>query len=417
VTDGSVEPASTFDYAARDRGGALVTGSLAADSITAVVTRLKDMGYAPIAITETGSGPAARRRGLPGLWQRSVPPAELALCCRHLGSLLDAGLPLLRALSAVRRQTAHPLLAQALAEVGAAVSAGAPLAGALARHPRVFPPLLVTAVTAGEAGGMVDLVLLAFADMLAADARLQAQTTAVVRDPCRLAVLAALVFGGVVVFAVRPLTQTLRAVGSPPPPLTVVLLTAGAVATLMGLVLLVLALLIAGGAALRGNRGAPDSKARAALESATLRLPGIGGLLRTVAVARFARTLGCLRHCGVPLLHSLQVAAAAADTMAVRRAVQAMRDSALRGQPLGAALGDHPVVPAVPAALLMQRTEEGLDAGLVAIGDLAELEVATRAATVRAAIEPALVLGLAVLVGWVAAVLYLPLTRAIELLR
>jgi len=65
----------------------------------------------------------------------------------------------------------------------------------------------------------------------------------------------------------------------------------------------------------------------------------------------------------------------------------------------------------------MQRTEEGLDAGLVAIGDLAELEVATRAATVRAAIEPALVLGLAVLVGWVAAVLYLPLTRAIELLR
>ena len=181
--------------------------------------------------------------------------------------------------------------------------------------------------------------------------------------------------------------------------------------------LLVLALLIAGGAALRGNRGAPDSRARAALESATLRLPGIGGLLRTVAVARFARTLGCLRHCGVPLLHSLQVAAAAADTMAVRRAVQAMRDSALRGQPLGAALGDHPVVPAVPAALLMQRTEEGLDAGLVAIGDLAELEVATRAATVRAAIEPALVLGLAVLVGWVAAVLYLPLTRAIELLR
>ncbi len=75
------------------------------------------------------------------------------------------------------------------------------------------------------------------------------------------------------------------------------------------------------------------------------------------------------------------------------------------------------VVQAVPAALLMQRTEEGLDAGLVAIGDLAELEVATRAATVRAAIEPALVLGLAVLVGWVAAVLYLPLTRAIELLR
>ena len=141
----------TFEYSVRDRQGKVVNGRLDAPTEAALVQRLKSMGYAPVSIREAGGGGMKREIPMPG--SNRVSLKDLAVMSRQFATMINSGLSLLRGLTILADQTESKALARTLADVRNAVETGQSLSAALAKHPTVFPPLMINMCRAGEVGG------------------------------------------------------------------------------------------------------------------------------------------------------------------------------------------------------------------------------------------------------------------------
>ena len=153
----------TYQYSVRDRSGKLVTGKIEADSSAAVATKLKSMGYAPVSIVKDSGGGMTSDIRLPSLGAK-VKLKDLAIFSRQFATMINAGLSLLRSLSILEEQTENKELAKILGEVRQDVETGQSLSSSFAKHPRIFPPLMVNMTRAGEVGGFLDSVMLQIAE-------------------------------------------------------------------------------------------------------------------------------------------------------------------------------------------------------------------------------------------------------------
>src|SRR5438270_7904181 len=155
-------PTTTFEYSVRDKGGKLVSGTLEAESQAAVATRFKSMGYAPVSIRTSHAG-LSKELKVPGFGGKKVKLKDLAVMSRQFATMINSGLSLLRALSILSEQTESKELARVLGEVRNEVESGNSLSASFAKHPKVFPPLMVNMCKAGEVDGFLDGVLLQIA--------------------------------------------------------------------------------------------------------------------------------------------------------------------------------------------------------------------------------------------------------------
>src|SRR5437763_3082865 len=150
---------ATFNYSVRDRSGNLVSGTLDAESSTAVARRLKSMGYAPVSITEANAG-LSKELKIPGFGGgKKIKLKDLAIFARQFATMINSGLSLLRALTILTEQTDNKRLAEVIGEVRNDVQSGNSLSGAMGKHTKVFPPLMINMAKAGEIGGFLDSVL------------------------------------------------------------------------------------------------------------------------------------------------------------------------------------------------------------------------------------------------------------------
>src|SRR5918912_310507 len=184
----------TFEYAVRDG-----RGKLEAPSEAAVVQKLRGMGYAPVSLREAGTG-MNREISLP--IGNKVKLRDLAVMSRQFATMINSGLSLLRALSILAEQTESKTLAKALGEVRTAVETGQSLSSALAKHPKVFPPLVVNMVRAGEAGGFLDQVMLQIAANFEAEVKLRGKIKSAMTYPVVVFVIAILAVIGMLIFIV-----------------------------------------------------------------------------------------------------------------------------------------------------------------------------------------------------------------------
>ena len=162
----------TYRYSVRDRSGKMVTGTIDADSPTAVASKLKSMGYAPVSIAAQKSGGMQMELKLPKLGA-TVKLKDLAVFSRQFATMINSGLSLLRALTILEEQTSNKDLAKTLTEVRQDVETGQSLSVALGRHPKIFPPLMVNMTRAGEVGGFLDSVMLQIAENYEAETKLR----------------------------------------------------------------------------------------------------------------------------------------------------------------------------------------------------------------------------------------------------
>src|SRR5690348_10073680 len=157
--------AETYAYRVRDRGGALLAGTLEADSVPLVVARLRDLGYIPLSIEKRAVSGLQTEVRIPG-FRRRIKTEALSVFSRQFATMIDSGLSLLRALAVLAEQTESPMLAEVLRSVRLDVEGGASLSQALAKHPKTFPRIYVAMVKAGETGGGLDRVLVQLADTM-----------------------------------------------------------------------------------------------------------------------------------------------------------------------------------------------------------------------------------------------------------
>ncbi len=343
--------------------------------------------------------------------QRRVPPKSLAVFTRQLSVMTDAGLPLVQCLELLAKEEPNVRLAAAVRKVQSDVEAGASLAEAMARQPHAFNPLFTHMVAAGEAGGILDVILKRLSAYIEKEVKLQAQVKSAMVYPTVVLSIAVLVVTGILWTIVPTFTSMFAGLNAKLPFATRALIW------ISDMLVSTLPLLLAGGVGLvfvsRRYYATPAGRMR--IDRILLRVPLLGSILRKVAVARFCRTLGTLISSGVPILSGLDITAKTSGNAVVEAAVKQVRGRIERGETIAAPLRATGVFPPMVVQMIGAGESTGaLDVMLEKIAEFYEDEVDVAVAGLVTALEPILMVVLGVIVGGIVIALYLPLFELIN---
>ncbi len=401
----------TFEYSVRDRRGKLVGGKLEAPSEAALVQKLVGMGYAPVSVRETNTG-MNREITLPG--GNRVTIKDLAVMSRQFATMINSGLSLIRALSILSEQTQNKTLGKTLGEVRAAVEAGQSLSAALGKHPKVFPPLVVNMVRAGEVGGFLDAVMLQIAANFEAEVKLRSKIKSAMTYPVVVFVMAILAVIGMLLFIVPIFAKMFADLGGELPGPTKVLVGLSDGLRLTAPVLVVA--VIAGSVVWHRVKNA--EKVRRVVDPLKLRLPVFGPLFQKVAISRFSRNLGTMLSSGVPILQSLEIVGDTAGNVVLRDAAVAVQDSVRRGESLAGPLAQHSVFPPMVVQMLAVGEDTGaIDTMLGKVSDFYDAEVEATTEALTSLIEPLMIAVLGTIIGGMIIALYMPIFNVFSLIK
>lgn len=401
----------TYEYSVRDHGGKLRSGKLEAASEAALVQKLRGMGYAPISVREAGTG-MRREIKLPG--SNRVGLKDLAITSRQFATMINSGLSLLRALTILSEQTENAGLRKVLADVRGEVESGAALSNALAKHPRVFPPLMVNMCRAGEIGGFLDSTLLQVADNYEKEVKLRGKIKSAMTYPVVVLVMAVLAVVGMLIFIVPVFKGMFEDLGGDLPAPTKVLVFLSE--QMKWLVPVSIAVLVA--VAIIWNRIKHLDKVRNVVDPIKLKTPVFGPLFRKVALSRFARNLGAMTHAGVPILQALDIVADTTGNVVLGRAVRDVQNSVRNGESLTGPLSNHPVFPPMVVQMLAVGEDTGaLDTMLYKIGEFFDAEVEATTESLTSLMEPLMIAVLGGIVGSMIIALYMPIFKIFDLIQ
>jgi type IV pilus assembly protein PilC len=403
---------TTFEYSVRDKAGKLVSGTLEADSQAAVATRLKSMGYAPVSIRSAKSG-VNKELKIPGFGKK-VKLKDLAVMSRQFATMINSGLSLLRALSILSEQTENGELARVLGEVRNEVESGNSLSSSFAKHPKVFPPLMVNMCKAGEVGGFLDSVLLQIAENYEAEVKLRSKIKSAMTYPVVVFVMAILGVTVMLLFVVPVFAKMFKDMGGTlPAPTRFLVFLSGAAKVIVPIAIV---MLIVG--AIVWRKVKHQERVRSVVDPIKLKVPIFGMLFRKVALSRFARNLGTMMHSGVPILQSLEIVADTTGNIVLERAIRDVQDSVRGGETIAGPLQNHPVFPPMVVQMMSVGEDTGaLDAMLYKISEFYDQEVEATTEALTALIEPLMIAILGSIIGAMIISLYLPIFKIMDLVK
>jgi type IV pilus assembly protein PilC len=402
----------TFVYKAMDRAGAPASGEIAGDSKAAVAAQLRMRGFTVVDIDQKATTPTVeeildRYRGMPS--------RHVTVFARQLATMISSGLSLLRALYVLEDQTEAPKLKHAVHAVRQDVEAGLALSQAMSKHPRIFSDLFVAMVRAGETGGNLEEVLERVAVQLEKDDHLKRTVRSAMVYPCLIATFAVIVLIGMVLFIIPIFANMFKDLGGKLPALTQLMinLSDGMRTYWYAIILVPIVVTIAFKKWKRTDRGGYI------WDSLKLRMPmRIGDIVRKIAVARFARTLGTLTASGVPILQALDITARTAGNRVISDPMGEVADRVREGQPLAVPLGRTGVFPVMVTQMLSVGEETGaVDRMLHKLADFYDDEVATMLKSLTSIIEPLMMIGVGCIVGVVVISMYLPMFKIFDLVH
>ena len=385
-----------FSYRAADRAGRTIDGVMEAHDPQGVIERLHREEYFPVRVERADGRPRLGGLSLGLGSSPRVPARDLLTFTQQLSTLLDAGIPLDRALAILADLSVSARLRQIVQDVGQSVRTGSTLADALSRHhPRPFSRLYINTVRAGEKGGVLEAALRRLAEHLEQTRELREALTSAMIYPALLLSVGV----GAVIFLMTFVLPRFAGIFSdlhqdlPLPTRVLLAVSHGLTSYWWVLALLVLTALLSWQLLTRSEAG------RLAVDRWLLGLPMLGDLLRKIEAGRFARTLGTLLRSGVPLLGALGVAREVAGNRVLAVALGAVQEGAKRGDGLARPMADSGAFPALAIHMVRVgeetgRIEDMLDR--VATSYEAEIRVAVR--RFIALLEPIIILGLGLVV-------------------
>ncbi|HEX2254810.1 MAG TPA: type II secretion system F family protein [Thermoanaerobaculia bacterium] len=391
----------SFVWSGRNRGGQTQEGVLLADTREAAIATLRRQQIQVTSLREKGR----EVRVLPR-FARSIPQKRLAIFTRQFSVMLDAGLPLVQCLEILGEQEENPLFRGVIEKVRTDVESGSSLADAMARHPKAFDNLYVNMIAAGEAGGILDIILQRLSTYIEKVVKLKNQVKSALIYPVAVIVIAAGVVWLILWKVIPVFEQLLSSVGSELPLITKVVVTASDF--LVDYTLWIVLLMVLGGVAL--SRYYKTHRGRRVIDGTLLKIPVIGMLLRKIAVARFCQTLATLTSSGVPILDGLEITARTSGNAIIEDAVMAVRKAVEEGKTVSVPLGETKVFPPMVVQMINVGEQTGaLDQMLQKIAEFYEEEVDTAVAGLTKLIEPLLIVVLGAIIGTIVAAMYLPL--------
>jgi type IV pilus assembly protein PilC len=390
-----------YTYRGTNRSGGSVSGEVTATSKAELQNILRRQQITATKMSEKG-----KEFNLPTFGAK-VKAKELAVFTRQFSVMIDAGLPLVQCLEILAGQQENKLFQKVLTGTRSAVEGGATLSAAMRQFPKVFDPLYVNMVEAGETGGILDTILQRLSQYIEKNVKLQRAVKSALVYPVGVLTVAA----GVIIlllWKVVPIFATLFAglgVGLPLPT-RIVIGASNFIGSYFGLMILVG--FVGAIFATKVWYGTPQG--RYLIDAGLLNAPLIGILLRKIAVARFTRTLGTLISSGVPILEGLDITAKTAGNAVVEKALMKVRKALEEGKSLTDPLRETEVFPGMVTQMIGVGEQTGaMDAMLQKIADFYEDEVDAAVKDLLTALEPVMIVFLGVVVGGVVISMYLPL--------
>ena len=390
-----------YTYRGTNRAGASVSGEMAAANKNELATLLRRQQINISKMSEKG-----REFNFPTFGGK-VSAKELAIFTRQFSVMIDAGLPLVQCLEILANQQENKTFQKVLTGTRSSVEGGATLSAAMKLYPKVFDPLYVNMVEAGETGGILDTILQRLSTYIEKNVKLKRAVKSAMVYPVGVLSVAAGVIT-LLLWKVVPIFATLFiGLGADLPlPTRVVIQLSNFVGSIFGLLIVVVLV----GAIILVKVWYGTTQGRMAIDSLLLKLPLLGILLRKIAVARFTRTLGTLIASGVPILEGLDITARTSGNAVVEKALLHVRKQLEAGRTLAEPLKETAVFPGMVTQMIGVGEQTGaMDAMLQKIADFYEEEVDASVKDLLTAMEPLLIVVLGVVVGGVVISMYLPL--------
>lgn len=396
----------TFVFKGRNRLNEMISG----EKVAATQDELRDLlRREQIVLTEASE--KGREFRIPKLGtKKKVGAKELAVFTRQFSVMIDAGLPLVSCIEILAEQQSNVFFKDVLHQVRQNVEEGSTLAAALTKHPKVFDQLYTHMVEAGEAGGVLDLILQRLSTLIEKMVKLKRSIISASIYPAAVVLVAIAAVAIIMVVVIPQFEQIFLGLLGPgealPLPTRIVMAISGFVAGWGGLVTLAAAI----GATVGTKYYYKTPQGRHQIDALILKLPIFGSIVRKIAVARFSRILSTLLSSGVPILQSLEITAKTAGNVIVENAILDVRTGVERGESFVEPLKATEVFPEMVSQMVGVGEQTGaLDAMLGKIADFYEDEVDAAIADLLAMIEPALIAFLGVTIGSIVISMYMPL--------
>jgi type IV pilus assembly protein PilC len=401
---------ATYVFKAMDLAGVPAKGEVEANTKQDVADQLKERGLVVIDIANK-----YRSRELNVELSTRVKLNDLAVATRQLATMVSSGMTILRALSVLESQTESKKLAATVAAVRHDVEAGLLLSDALERHPKVFSPLYVAMVRAGETGGVLEECLLRTADQLEKDASLRRQVRAATIYPSLVVSFALIVLLALVAFLIPVFEGVFKQFGGKLPALSQFMVDFSHLLDDQWYIVIafVAVMVMAFLAFKRSKWGRPY------WDAFKLRIPlHIGEVVQKVAIARWSRTFSSLVSAGVPIMQAIDITGKTAGNVVIERSMESVITSVKAGGTISEPLRQARVFPPMVAHMAGVGEETGaLDEMLNKIADFYEDEVAAAVKALTAIMEPAMIILVGSIVGVIVISMYLPLFSVYDQIR
>ena len=414
-----------YKFTALDSKGKEVHGEIEAENQSGAVARIREKQYFPTKVEElagaAGTAPAKKSGGksgmqmeikLPKFLQGRVKAKQLTAFTRQMSTLVNAGLPLMRALRVLQRQEKNVALRDAVIQMAESIESGSTFAEALAAHPKIFDRLFVNMVKAGEVGGVLDVVLARLAEFQEKAEKIKGKVKSAMTYPIVVLVMALSILTFLMTYIVPKFADIFGDLmgGRGMPLITQMVMSASA--TMVNRFPLVLAVVVALVVIIKLL--AKTDKGRFALDKFKLHAPVFGMLISKNSISRFTRTLGTLMSAGVPVLQALNIVKETVGNEVIARAVTTIHDAVKEGENMAPPIASSKVFPPMVVSMVEVGEETGaLPDMLMKIADSYDDDVDNAVAAMTSIIEPLLIIFLAIVVGTIVIALFMPLVSII----
>jgi type IV pilus assembly protein PilC len=404
----------TFDYKVRDQMGNLVEGTLEADSVPIVVSRLREMGYLPVSVVPAKGKGLRTEIIIPGFSDR-VSGKEVATFTRQFATMVDSGLSISRSIAVLANQVENKHFALTLRRVHEDLDSGTSLSGALRKHPKTFDTLYVAMIEAGEIGGSIDTVLKNIAENLEKQVELNRKVRGAMTYPIVVVSVIAIIVTVMMVVIIPVFKRLFASLGGqlPLPTRIVIEISNTLVSWRVGIVIVVVAV-----AVFLFVRWIRTDKGRRVWDRFKMRPPVFGPLAHKAGMSRFASTLSSLLSAGVPAMEALDITANASGNAIIADAVMEVKARVREGTSFADPMSKLDVF----TPLMVQMVEVGeqtgaLDDMLQRIADFYMGEVDQTVDNLTSILEPFLIVIMGVVIGSIIISLYLPMFDYIKLIH
>jgi len=409
-----------FAFEAIKNDGQKVKSEVTAESKDEAIKKIQGQGLRPTrikaqkeesksrAVPGVEKAPAKKKSGL---FARGVSSTDIVTFTTQLSTLQDAGLPIVRSLKILEEQQKPGRFKDQLEEVSSEVEQGSTLSEAMAKYPKSFDKLYISMVKAGEAGGVLDVILRRLAGFMEKSQKLRKQVKGALIYPAAVITVAILILVVIMLFVVPAFEKMFADIGQAlPAPTQLLLSTSQAIQTYWYLIPLIPIFLMS-----IMKLIARTEAGEKALDAFKLRMPVFGNIIKKSSVARFCRTLGTLIASGVPILEALRIVKDAVGNVIIANAIEDVHGSIREGDTIADPLRASGIFDELLVNMIDVGEETGeLDKMLMKIADNYEADVDVAVEGMSSLLEPLLIVGMGLVVGFIVISLFLPLVSIIK---